>query len=76
MLAARHDDDDDDDDFYANLSFQILINSKSISTFYLFLQGSTVIRNYSICLFAFKALIMYSSDFTKIKYFMHSKMTI
>ena len=36
----------------------------SISIFYLFLQGSTV-----ICPFAFKAQIVYSSDFYKNKIF-------
>ena len=45
------------------------INSKNINIFYLFLQDSTVTWDYSIFLFAFKAQIIYSSDFIKNKIF-------
>ena len=55
--------------FYANLGFQTIINSKIISIFYVLFHGSTATWNYSNSLFAFKAQIIYSSDFTKYKIF-------
>ena len=37
---------------------------------------SSITWNYCICLFAFKAQMIYNSDFTKIKSFVHFKMKI
>ena len=51
--------------FYTNLGFQTVINSKSISIFYLLFHGSTATWNYSNSIFAFKAHIISSRDFTK-----------
>ena len=50
--------------FYANLGFQYLIMSNSISFTW---PGSIVTWIYSSCLFEFKSLIIYSSDFTNKK---------
>ena len=53
---------------YSKFGFSTLINSKSISIFYLLLYCSTATWNYSFS-FAFKAQIIYNSDFTKNKIF-------